>query len=112
MTDNSPSLFPFHPESQIDAMNMYDAEDYTYQSDPWENFSQPQRFPDIAIPRISYPIPVSISPTKEITLGSPNSPYAAAVKPPDFETFHIDDGRKKVEKAKNKGKAVRKRMVE
>ena len=112
MTDNSPSLFPFQPESQIDALNMFDSADYTYQSDPWESLSPSNRFPDIAIPRISYPIPVAIAPTKEKPMGSPNSPYAVNVNPPDFETFRIDDDRKEAETAKRPGKASRKRMVQ
>lgn len=112
MADNSPSLFPFQPESHIDTLNMYDSTDFTYQSDPWDNLSPTQRFPDIAIPRISFPIPVSISSTKEKAMGSPNSPYAVAVKPPDFETFQIDDDRKGEEKGRRQsGKPLRKRMV-
>ena len=112
MTDNSPSIFPFLPESQIDALNMYDSTDFTYPSDPWDNLSPTQRFPDIAIPRISYPIPVSISSTKEKEMGSPNSPFAVAAKPPDFETFQIDDDSKEEEKGRRKrGKPSRKRMV-
>ena len=45
-------------------------------------------------------------------MGSPNSPYAVAVKPPDFETFHIDDTKKGEEKGKRqRGKLSRKRIV-
>ena len=45
-------------------------------------------------------------------MGSPNSPFAVAAKPPDFETFQIDDDSKEEEKGRRKrGKPSRKRMV-
>ena len=107
LLDNSPPSLSFPQESPLEPFNLPDSTDYTFQSDLWD--SPPStRFPNIAIPRITYPITQTFQQPVKNAISSPNSPFAATVKPPDFESFRIDG---KPERNAHMPKTTRKRVA-